>query len=367
MEALIPKSRPAQGIERRSCADPFAGAVVSVDPRSDPGWEALTLAGPSSVFHSAPWLRVLGKTYGLELNALIALKADGEPCAGLPFCRLSDMLGHRLVVLPFSDYCDPLAEERGDWTLLVEQLVRERCAIYLRCLTSDLPLADECFAVLKEAKWHGIDLRAELDQIWKGISDAAKRAIKKARQDGVQLRLARSEDELRAFFEMHLRLRKYKYRMLAQPYVFFENIWREFVGNGQGALLLALYQDEIIAGTFFLEWKDTLYYKFNASTADHLAYRPNDALIWEGIRYGKAKGYRQVDLGLSDWDETGLLRFKRKYASAEKSITFLAHGASDRHAEAKTLLLQMIRLFTDESVPDSVTARAGDLLYRYFA
>jgi hypothetical protein len=27
----------------------------------------------------------------------------------------------------------------------------------------------------------------------------------------------------------------------------------------------------------------------------------------------------------------------------------------------------MIRLFTDESVPDSVTARAGDLLYRYFA
>ena len=56
---------------------------------------------------------------------------------------------------------------------------------------------------------------------------------------------------------------------LAQPFVFFQNIWRHFVDQQNGFLLLALYQDKIVAGDFFLEWKDTLYYKFNASlTAD---------------------------------------------------------------------------------------------------
>jgi len=53
----------------------------------------------------------------------------------------------------------------------------------------------------------------------------------KSQREGLVVRLAQSEEELRAFFEMHLKVRKYKYGLLAQPYRFFQNIWRHFIGT----------------------------------------------------------------------------------------------------------------------------------------
>ena len=128
-------------------------------------------------------------------------------------------------------------------------------------------------------------------------------------------------------------MRKYKYHLLAQPYVFLENIWKRFVATGHGALLLAEHRGEAIGGILFLHWKDTLYYKFNASAADELGYRPNDFVLWNGIQYAKARGLSYLDFGLSDLDQEGLLRYKRKYATEEKVISFLKHAPTSTAAE----------------------------------
>jgi lipid II:glycine glycyltransferase (peptidoglycan interpeptide bridge formation enzyme) len=177
-------------------------------------------------------------------------------------------------------------------------------------------------------------------------------------------------ETLRAFFELHLGVRKYKYRLLAQPYCFFENIWRQFIEEQRGSLMIAAYEGEIIGGVMFLEWKDGLYYKFNASAPASLSLRPNDLLIWEGIQYGKAKGCTYLDFGLSDWDQEGLLRYKRKFATVEKTISFLRYspnGASAQQAQqGADFLPQLTQLFTDEAVPDQVTEKAGEVLYRFF-
>jgi hypothetical protein len=169
---------------------------------------------------------------------------------------------------------------------------------------------------------------------------------------------------------MHLKIRKYKLGMLAQPFQFFQNIWRHFVDTQHGFLLLATYQDKIVAGDFFLEWKDTLYYKFNASLPSDLSHRPNDLLIWEGIQRGKTRGFACLDFGLSDIDQEGLVRYKRKFGPEEKIISFLRHApdGSPTLAEKQTrdLLTQLTHRFTDRMVPDPVTERAGEDLYRLF-
>ena len=64
--------------------------------------------------------------------------------------------------------------------------------------------------------------------------------------------------------------------MVAQPYQFFQHIWKEFIQRGQGRLLLAIHQNKIIAATIFLLWQDTVYYKFNASIPEDLTVNPND-------------------------------------------------------------------------------------------
>src|SRR5437870_12423362 len=88
--------------------------IVQVDPRVDPIWQTLADRGGSSVFHSPSWIQVLTETYGWEASAYVVLDDRGEPQAGIPFCRIADMMGERILALPFSDYCDPLVNDRSE-------------------------------------------------------------------------------------------------------------------------------------------------------------------------------------------------------------------------------------------------------------
>lgn len=354
------KSKAAYGFKRR---------IITIDPCRDPRWLALLDRYPSSVFHSPAWLRVLANTYELDVAAHLVFDEAGQLCAGLPFCRHSDIKGNRIVILPFSDYCDPLVGKRAEWDALVARMLEEGCPISIRCLHNDVALDDEHFAVVNRAHWHGMDLTADLDTLWHKLPEAAQRAIKKATQRGVTLHAAQSQEELRQFYKLHLDVRKHKYHMLAQPYSFFENIWREFVECDAGQLLLASHAGELIGGTFFLTWRNSFYYKFNASDTSQLTLRPNDLLIWEGIQRAKARGCTHLDFGLSDWNQEGLIRFKRKFASEEKTIFFLRCGESTPTGQERqfmSLLPQLTSLLTQHNVPDDVTEQAGAVLYRFF-
>ena len=345
-------------------------SIICVDPRTDLGWQRLATDHKSDVFHSPAWLRVLAETYDWEAHAYLVLDDAGVPQAGIPFFRIADILGERIVSLPFSDYCDPLVDAPADWRCLVDRLLAEQRPIIVRCLHNALPLADEWFSVSKQAKWHGLDLRPDVDTLWESLNGSARRAIRKARGGGLAVHAAEDTAELRAFFDMHLRIRKYKYGMVAQPYRFFENIWHHFVDKQQGLLLLATHHDQIVGGIFFLAWKDRFYYKFNASVPSELSHRANDLLTWEGIAYAKAKGFTYLDFGLSDWDQAGLLQYKRKFASEEKAISFLRHrpdgSPSQQEQQGRNVLSQLTQLFVDETVPDQVTEKAGEVLYRFF-
>ena len=315
-------------------------------------------------------MRVISDTYKWEPSAHLVLDEQERPVAGIAFCRISDMLGDRIVTLPFSDYCDPLVNDEESWRFLIDPLVSEHLPLSVRCLHNGLPLGDQRFTLAKQAKWHRLHLRGDLEVLWKAMHDSTHRAIRKSEREGVTVRMAQSEKELRVFFEMHLKVRKYKYGLLAQPYSFLQNIWGHFVEPKHGFLMLAIHEDKIVAGDFFLEWKDTLYYKFNASLPDDLSHRPNDLLIWNGIQEGKKRGLQFLDFGLSDLEQDGLIRYKRKFGTEEKTISFLHYspdgGPTPAQKEIRELLGKLTARFTDRQVPDQITEKAGEDLYRLF-
>ena len=345
--------------------------TLHINPITDPRWLHLVQHQTSTAFHAPAWLAVLADTYGFELQATLLVDENGSPCAGLPFVRVADIFGARCVTLPFSDFCDPLAQTEAQWQALVQPVLDCGTPVVLRPLHNAVPLGDSRFTLLKKAHWHRIDIRPDLDTIWKRNDEATHRAIKKAQRDGVTVTARQDKEAVRAYFEMHLGIRKHKYNMLAQPWPFFENIHKHWFEAGQGAVLLASHQDKIIAGTLVLRWKDTLYYKFNASAREQLGARPNDLIVWELIQYAKQLGCDWVDFGLSDWGQEGLLRFKLKYATEEGVISFLKHtpptfAPNAGEPQLRTLLGQLTQLFIDPSVPDAVTETAGNTLYPFF-
>ncbi|HUP76706.1 MAG TPA: GNAT family N-acetyltransferase [Acidimicrobiales bacterium] len=325
---------------------------------------------PTTLFHSPEWCAVLADTYGFSPEANVLLDESGVPRAGFVYVRIEDAMDPRVVSLPFSDFCDPIVRDLSDWEALSSDLIGADQRIHLRCVHSDVPLADPRFETAGKARWHAIDVDRDLDDIWSALHSGARQSIRKARNEGVEIRVAQDKGDLRSFFDLHLAVRKRKYRLLAQPFRFFEQIWDHLVARDRGVLLLGLHKGRVVSGIMFLEWQHSLFYKFNASDNSLLSARPNDVLIWAGIEHARSRGLRSLDFGVSDWDQEGLLRYKRKYATVEKTVSFLQRmpeGApSMRERQLRGLLPQLTSVLVDPTVPDAATEAAGDVLYRLF-
>ena len=342
--------------------------TIDVDPADDPAWARLVESTDSDVFHSPRWLRVLRSTYGFEPRASITLDKADIPSGGTPYVRVQSLAETKVAIAPFSDYCDPLAPNSETWKTLAGRLLEHGHPVVLRSRTNPLPAEDPRFRPVGQARWHGLDLTPGCDDILASMHPSARRAIRKAQRSGLLLRDAHTRADLRAFFDLHLQVRKLKYRLLAQPFRFFEAIWQEFIETGQGRITFAVRDGAPVAGVLFLRWKDRLYYKFNASDGDALELRPNDLIVWDAIERGTSDGMARLDFGLSDWDQEGLARYKAKFGATEGVIRFLRHDpdVSGPARGATAPLEALTDLLTSPEVPDSVTEAAGDVLYRYF-
>jgi CelD/BcsL family acetyltransferase involved in cellulose biosynthesis len=321
----------------------------------------------ASLFSSPGWAEALWLTYGFEIMA--SMVSHGDSASALLFSTVSDLRGERILSLPFSDYCDPLVSDAQVWNELVEPLLSGNHPIRLRCLHNDLPIADHRFCIRKTAKWHSIKLGRTEDELWDGLSGSARQNIRYARRSGVRVRIGKAMEDTFTFHRMQAHLRKMKYRLLAQPRVFFEVLHQIFLIDERSAVLLAELDGTPVAGVFLLHWGDTAYYKFNASLDQRC--RPNDLLMWHAMLFAQQNNLMKLDLGLSDDEQLGLLRYKRKFSTEEKTISFVDSASSSSQAStveaASRVLGDVTQLLTHPSVPDEVTLEAGNKLYRLFA
>ena len=346
-----------------------APTVVAADPVHDPRWRRLVAGSRASLFTSPPWIAAVCRTYGFAAQARIAVTAAGDPVGGLAWMTVEDPRGRRLLSLPFCDRADPPVPDRATWDAVSAQVTTGVLPFTLRCLDDSPAVFDPRLRTIDEAAWHGTPLDSGLDELHRWISGQSRRNLAAAERAGVRVEVRDDIEAVRAMHRLHVRLRKQKYRLLAQPVAFFERIWEEFAPTGACVTLLAWAGNEVIAAALFLEWEGVLYYKFGASAREHLHLRPNDAVYWTAIRRGVERGLRLVDWGLSDRDQPGLVAFKRKWASVERSLVTLRAGepaAGPPQCEFSDALGELTRLLTDDSIPDEITERAGAVLYRYF-
>jgi CelD/BcsL family acetyltransferase involved in cellulose biosynthesis len=341
-------------------------SAALMDARQEDLWHGVAKHRFASLFSSPPWIEVLARTYDLEVA--VSGRIHRGKVEAVLFSHVSDLRGERVVSLPFSDYCDPLVEDAGGWDELIAPILDIGVPVALRCLRNGLPAGDPRFAIKGQALWHGIDLTLPEDELWARLAGSARQNVRKAERNGLSVRAGNSLEDVRLFHAMHCHVRKSKYRMLAQPTVFFDNLYESFASDDRLTVLLAEIDGNPIAGILFLVWGDTLYYKFNASVDQRFC--PNDLLVWQGVLLGRYRGLARLDFGLSNLEQAGLVRYKRKFATEERYIHAL-HWRPDayldrRAEEAVRVLDRMTQLFTDPAVPDDITRAAGDELYRFF-
>ncbi len=343
-------------------------AVHRVDPRSDPLWLELVGGPAGSLFTSPPWITAVCDTYDFTPSGRVLVDESHRPHAGAAWVEVDDLRGRRRLALPFSDRADPIVPDLASWQAVSADALTGDVPFTLRCLDSSLAAGDTRLHATGEAAWHATPLNRPLDELRAELRPQTRRNIATAERAGVRVVLSAEPEAVREYHRLHVELRKHKYRLLAQPWDFFDRIWKAFSPTDAIVTALATIGGRPVAGALYLVWHDTVYYKFGASQAEYLPRRPNDAIHWHAIQWARARGLRSLDWGLSDLDQPGLCRYKRGWASVEGRIRTLNAGGPPhgRRADVEKTLTAMTDLLTDPSVPHAVTERAGAALYRFF-
>ena len=290
----------------------------------DPRWVEFLSSHPDATpFHDLSWCQVLKACYGYQPLLLAVFGADGHLAAGVPLMDIhSRLTGRRLVGLPFSDYCAPLATDDASLIELMDgvqgwRLAHANVPVEIRW---PLPLQADIYAV-KEVVRHVTPLENDADQTVRHFKKSVVRLIRQAENADIVIQRSDTWDAVQTYYGLHRETRR-RLGAPTQPFRFFRLLWEQVLQQQRGFVLLAYHAGQPIAGALFLHANKMLVYKYGASLAEYWRLRPNNLLFWEAIRWGCENGDTVFDWGRTDLEEEGLRQFKRGWGGKETILRY---------------------------------------------
>ena len=158
-----------------------------------------------------------------------------------------------------------------------------------------------------------IDLNRPEETIFSDFKRDKKRAIKKAEKMGLYLKIADSGEEINSFCEILSETYKAACLPLADKTLFYSlfNICKE----DKAKIFLAKINGELIAGRLILCYKTTIIDWYAGAKRDCLLYRPNEFLVWHGLKWGSENGFHTFNFGGAGNpnEEYGVREFKKQF------------------------------------------------------
>jgi Acetyltransferase (GNAT) domain len=350
----------------RASGEPLLTGLHRLDPCRDARWNRFLERHPdASVFHTPEWLGVLRSTYGYEPVVYTTSPPGVELNDGQPFCYINSWLtGRRLVSLPFSDHAGLLAKDPAELREILpslrSQLQDMRCQYAeirpVRCLVQQTTFVRSCFYY-----WHRLSLDADLEVLFRRFHHSCvQRRIRRARREDLEYSVGRSEVLLQQFYRLLLMSHR-RHRVPPQPISWFRNLLR-----GLGEMVnvrVASKGGRPIAAVMTLSYKKSLIYKYGGSDARHHNLGGMPFLFWQMIQEAKDDGYAELDLGRSDIDNFGLIKFKEHWGARREVLVYwrcpAATLSTARRWESKAVKKVL------SVIPAAILPTAGRLLYRH--
>jgi lipid II:glycine glycyltransferase (peptidoglycan interpeptide bridge formation enzyme) len=171
-----------------------------------------------------------------------------------------------------------------------------------------------------------VDLEAEPDELLKRMKQKTRYNIRLAGRKEVTVRAGDGTDLPTFYRLMELTAERDGFGIHSLAY--YETVHQLFVPPGQGCLLLAEHDGQLLAGLVALAAGDTACYMYGASSSEGRNLMPTYLLQWQAMLWAREQGYRFYDLwGVPDEDEPtleaeftqrsdglwGVYRFKRGF------------------------------------------------------
>jgi CelD/BcsL family acetyltransferase involved in cellulose biosynthesis len=348
---------------------PIGRDTFRVDPLQDVRWRDFIATHPrASVFHRVEWLQALKTTYGYR-PVIFTSTHPGLPLQnGIPLCEVRSLLtGNRLVSLPFSDHCEPLsscADEANElFNNLIATVSSERWNYFELRPVAYSPSAETGLRPSTSYHFHRLDLRPEEQTLFKRFhKDSIQRKIVRAEREGLRCEHAPSEELLSAFYQLLLKTRR-RHGIPPQPRQWFRNLITAF--GPDLAIRVAFKNDTPVASILTIRHNKTLVYKYGCSDTRYSNLGGTPLLFWHAIQDARANGLEELDMGRSDWSNSGLVTFKDRWGAQRSTLTYWRYPSSTRSSRWQSLASHAKRLVT--AAPDCVLVMLSNLAYRHIA
>jgi CelD/BcsL family acetyltransferase involved in cellulose biosynthesis len=362
-------------------------AVVEIDPVGDPRWDSLVRRHrDAGAYHLGAWAKVMRSAYGHRPRYLGLEAPDGTLLGGLPMMRTrGPMTGRRLRSLPVLPAAGALASSDDEVATLLaaacDRADADRSRVWtLHSRKGELENLAPGLRWVPKPPTYVLALGGDPDEMrrgWKKSASNIFRSVKKAEKEGVTVREAASDRDLRAFYGLYARTMRRR-RVLPRPYRQMSAA-REFLPEGVFRLFLAEHDGDIVAGALWHSFGSTLDLLYAGSDERRLDPRPNHALYWHAIRWGTEQGHTELDFGHAK-PGSGLAQFKESWGaepiqeyrydyvpgvpsetadSVEPSSGVSAPARMLEGRESNNLVARTV-----ERLPVRVLAAAGRLAYR---
>jgi hypothetical protein len=346
--------------------------VYQTDPISDARWSEFLQRHPrASVFHTAAWLEALRNTYGYEPIVFTTSPPKSELKNALVFCRINSWLtGLRLVSLPFSDHCEPLCDSVEDWEFLIRYLQdifgQEKWKyIELRPIDQDFGQKSKAIGFQSSARYflHTLSLQPDAGELFRSFDkDSVQRRIERAERAGLIEKCGTSDDLLQEFYNLFVMTRG-RHHLPPIPYAWFENLIRCL----DGALEIRVaYKDRTpIAAILTAQFRDVVYFKYGCSKRQFNKFGATPWLLWKAMLAGKSKGARKFDMGRTQDDHAGLLKFKNHWSPHPQELVYWKYPHASTFDSVDGWRLKVAKgIFS--CMPGRLRTMTGRLIYRHF-
>jgi hypothetical protein len=294
----------------------------------EPWTEFLEGHSSGSLFHTWAWQDVLEAGFGVRVNRL-GIFDGAELCGILPLAeRQMSLL--TLAGAPLSGtatpYGGPLGVEIAPVLPALESYAAQRRIDYLEI---GLDSADQrVCARLEQAgytteilKTLTLPLPADEAALWAGLEVRCRNAVRKAQKSGVRITQAeRLEDWLEPYYELSCGV--YRRQDKQPPFTreYFRQLWLNFHAGGDLTVLLAHYEDRMVAGAIFPRERRVAYYLDGVSDREYNKVVPNNLIQWEFLQ-------RALNDGITLYDMVGanipsIAKFKQSFGSTESAYLY---------------------------------------------
>ena len=139
-----------------------------------------------------------------------------------------------------------------------------------------------------------LDLTSPEETLLKNMKPKTRYNIKLAQKKGVVVKEMSNSNGFETFIKLYLETTK-RQKYFGHTKEYHKEIFNALRAKS-ASILVATYEETPLAVYELFYHKDTLYYPYGGSSSEHQNVMAPNLIMWEVIRFGKAKGLRKFDM-----------------------------------------------------------------------